>query len=120
MSTSPFFAYTSGMANKATNTEIDERIHQVYDLLLRGYNKTQIVRHCADNFGIALRQSEEYLSRARTLQALDSEIERPQWLIGALTRLAEYERRASEKNQLSVAMRAVELQAKLLRFDMSV
>lgn len=108
------------MAKKSTNTEIDERVNIVYDLLLRGHSKTQIVRHCADNFNVALRQSEEYISRARILQSIDSELERPEWLIAALSRLQEYERRAAAKNQLGTAMKAIELQAKLLRFEMSV
>lgn len=108
------------MAKKSTNTEIDNRVNQVYDLLLRGYSKTQIVRYCAENFKVSLRQTESYLQRARVLQSIDSELERPEWLIGALSRLQEYERRAAEKNQLATAMRSVELQAKLLRFEMSV
>jgi len=51
--------------------------------------------------------------------ALDAELERPQWLAAAVARLADYERRASEANQLGVALKALEDQAKLLRFEMS-
>ena len=104
---------------KATNIEIDKRIPTIYDLLLRGYSKTQIARYCAENFQVNLRQTEEYLSRARKLQEKDAQLERPQWLTGAIARLADYERRASMENQLQTAIRAVEMQAKLLRFDMS-
>ena len=107
------------MAKKATNVEIDKRIHKVYDLLLQGHSKTQIVRFCAEKFEVSLRQSEEYMSRARILQSEDAQLERPQWLVGAIARLADYERRASLDIQLQVAIRAVEMQAKLLRFDMS-
>ena len=64
-------------------------------------------------------ETEEYLSRARILQEQDAQLERPQWLTGAIARLADYERRASMENQLQTAIRAVEMQAKLLRFDMS-
>ena len=111
--------YIKGMAKKATNIVIDKRIHIIYDLLLRGYSKTQIARYCAENFQVNLRQTEEYLSRARKLQEKDAQLERPQWLTGAISRLADYERRASMENQLQTAIRAVEMQAKLLRFDMS-
>ena len=107
------------MAKKATNVEIDKRIHKVYDLLLQGHSKTQSLRHCAEYFDVSLRQTEEYMSRARILQSEDAQLERPQWLVGAIARLADYERRASLDNQLQVAIRAVEMQAKLLRFDMS-
>ena len=111
--------YIKGMAKKATNIEIDRRIHKIYDLLLLGNSKTQIARYCAENYSVSLRQTEEYLSRARILQEQDAQLERPQWLVGAIARLADYERRASMENQLQTAIRAVEMQAKLLRFDMS-
>ena len=111
--------YIKGMAKKATNIEIDRRIHKIYDLLLLGNSKTQIARYCAENYSVSLRQTEEYLSRARILQEQDAQLVRPQWLTGAIARLADYERRASMENQLQTAIRAVEMQAKLLRFDMS-
>ena len=111
--------YIKGMAKKATNIEIDRRIHKIYDLLLLVNSKTQIARYCAENYSVSLRQTEEYLSRARILQEQEAQLERPQWLTGAIARLADYERRASMENQLQTAIRAVEMQAKLLRFDMS-
>jgi hypothetical protein len=107
------------MAKKSTNREVDERINTVYDLLLKAYSRTQIVRYCADNWGVAERQSENYMARARQLMQLDAELERPQWLAAAIARLQEYERRASDKNQISIALKALEDQAKLLRFEMN-
>tara|TARA_R100001463_G_scaffold73599_1_gene127435 strand:- start:57 stop:395 length:339 start_codon:yes stop_codon:yes gene_type:complete len=107
-------------AKKSTNIEIDKRVHRVYDLLLRGHNKTQIVRYCAENFKVSLRQTESYLQRARVLQSIDCEMERPAFLLAAIARLQDYERRASEDNNLLIAMKSLELQAKLLRFEMSV
>ncbi len=107
------------MARKSTNTEIDERVNAVYDLLLRAYSRTQIVRHCSEQWNVGERQAENYMARARQLMALDAELERPQWLAAAIARLQEYERRASDKNQISVALKALEDQAKLLRFEMS-
>ena len=58
MSTQQYMIYIIGMAKKATNVEIDKRIHKVYDLLLQGHSKTQIVRFCAEKFEVSLRQSE--------------------------------------------------------------
>jgi hypothetical protein len=51
--------------------------------------------------------------------ALDAELERPQWLAAAVARLADYERLAREKGNLSIAIKALEDQAKLLRFEIS-
>jgi len=59
------------------------------------------------------------MSRARQLMQLDAELERPQWLAAAVARLADYERQAREKGNLSIAIKALEDQAKLLRFEMS-
>jgi len=107
------------MAKKSTNTEIDDRVNTIYDLLLRAYSRTQIIRFCSDTWGVGDRQAENYMARARQLMQLDAELERPQWLAAAIARLQEYERRASDKNQISIALKALEDQAKLLRFEMS-
>ena len=66
--------YIKGMAKKATNIEIDRRIHKIYDLLLLGNSKKQIARYCAENYSVSLRQTEEYLSRARILQEQDAQL----------------------------------------------
>jgi hypothetical protein len=47
------------------------------------------------------------MARARQLLALDAELERPQWLAAALARLLEYERRASDKDQISIAFKSI-------------
>jgi hypothetical protein len=50
---------------------------------------------------------------------LDAELERPQWLAAAVARLQDYEREARAKGNLSIAIKALEDQAKLLRFEIS-
>lgn len=107
------------MANKSTNQQIDQRVDAVYDLLLKAYSKTQIVRFCSETWNVGERQAENYISRARQLMQLDAELERPQWLAAAIARLQDYERQASEKGQLNTALVALEKQARLLRFEMS-
>lgn len=107
------------MARKSTNKEIDDRINTVYELLLKAYSRTQIVRFCSDNWNVGERQAENYMARARQLMQLDAELERPQWLAAAIARLQEYERRASDKNQITTAIKALEDQARLLRFELS-
>ena len=107
------------MARKSTNVEIDNRVNTVYDLLLRSYSRTQILRYAAEAWGVKDRTAETYIQRARQLMQLDAELERPQWLAAAISRLAEYERRAADTNQLGVAIKALEDQARLLRFELS-
>lgn len=107
------------MGKKSTNVEIDERVNETYNLLLKAYSRTQILRYAAENWDVSERTAETYIYRARQLMQLDAELERPQWLAAAIARLQDYERRASDKNQISIALKALEDQAKLLRFEMS-
>lgn len=107
------------MARKSTNVEIDERVNIVYRLLLAANSRYQIVQHGSKLWNVSDRQIDDYIARARQLMQLDAEIERPQWLAAAVARLADYERRASEANQLSIALKALEDQARLLRFELS-
>jgi len=107
------------MARKSTKDEIQNRVNEVYGLLLRAWNHNQIVQYGSEKWGISDRQVRDYLAEARKLIALDAELERPQWLEAALARLQEYERIARENGQVGLAMTSVEKQAKLLRFEMS-
>ncbi len=107
------------MARKSTKDEIQNRVNEIYGLLLRAWNHNQIVQYGSEKWGVSDRQVRDYLAEARKLLALDAEIERPQWLEAALARLQDYERIARENGQIGLAMAAVEKQAKLLRFEMS-
>ena len=107
------------MARKCNNTESEQRTHAVYDLLLRANSRTQIIQFAAQTWGIGDRQVDVYIARARQLMALDAELARPQWMEAALARLHEYERRASDKDQLNTALIALDKQARLLRFELS-
>ena len=107
------------MAKKGTNVEVDGRVNAVYDLLLQAYSRAQIVRHCAEEWDISERQAENYIARARKFQQLDAELERPEWLAAAIARLQDYEREARKRGNLSIAIKALENQAKLLRFEMN-
>ena len=59
------------------------------------------------------------IKRARDHQRLDAELERPEWLHESLCALKDIQRKATNKSQYSTALKAIELQARLLRFEMS-
>ena len=107
------------MAKKSTNIEIDERINTVYKLLLEGNSRTQILQYGADTWDLKDRQVEEYINRARDYQRLDAELERPEWLHESLSALKDIQRKATTRQQYSTALKAIEMQARLLRFEMS-
>jgi|TARA_Y100000361_G_scaffold148581_1_gene161615 hypothetical protein len=107
------------MAGKSTNIQIDERILTVYKLLLEGNSRTQILQYGSETWDISERQVETYIARARDHQRLDAELERPEWLHESLCALKDIQRKATNKSQYSTALKAIELQARLLRFEMS-
>ena len=107
------------MAKKGTNVEVDGRVNAVYDLLLQAYNRTQIVRHCAEEWNISERQAENYIARARKLQQEVAEQNRDEWLVAALSRLQDCEREARKRGNLGIAIKAMETQARLLRYELN-
>ena len=102
---------------KSTISEIDKRVNTVYEFLLAGYSRTQIVQYVSEHWEVGERQAENYIARARDLQRLDAELERPQWMHEALAQLKDIQRAANKRNNHFAALKALELQAKLLRFD---
>ena len=73
----------------------------------------------ADTWDLKDRQVEEYIKRARDYQRLDAELERPEWLHESLSALKDIQRKATTRQQYSTALKAIEMQARLLRFEMS-
>ncbi len=105
------------MGKKSTNLEIQERVNTIYQLLIKSWSRFDILQYAATEWNLSSRQTDEYLARARKLIEEDSAIERPQWLAAAVRRLAEYENDAGRDDQVQTAIKALETQAKLLRFD---
>ena len=105
------------MGKKATNLEVQERVNCIYQLLIKSWSRFDILQYAATEWDLSSRQTDEYIHRARKLIEEDSAIERPQWLAAAVRRLAEYEKRSGRDDQVQTAIKALETQAKLLRFD---
>jgi hypothetical protein len=107
------------MAKKGTNVEVDGRVNAVYNLLLQAYSRTQILQYCSAEWDISERQVENYIARARKLQQEVADQNRDEWFVAALSRLQDCEREARKRGNIGVAIKAVETQARLLRFDMN-
>lgn len=104
---------------KSTNAEIENRVKTVYGLFIKSYSRFEILQYAAEHWGVSERTADIYMQRARLLIQKDSEIERPEWLAAAIARLVKYEQKAGKDDNLQVAIKALETQAKLLRFDMN-
>ena len=107
------------MAKKGTNVEVDGRVNAVYDLLLQAYSRTQILQYCSAEWDISERQVENYIARARKLQQEVAEQNRDEWLVAALSRLQDCEREARKRGNLGIAIKAMETQARLLRYELN-
>jgi len=65
---------------KASDAEIELRIHEVKNLLSDGCTRADIVRYTAKKWGLAKRQTDEYITRAKEeLRELNSAITSCLW-----------------------------------------
>ena len=106
------------MGKKSTNAEMTSRVREVYGLLVKSYSRFEILQYGAEKWDVSDRTADIYIQRARELIQQDSDIERPQWLAAAIARLVKYEQKAGREDNLQTAIKALETQAKLLRFDL--
>ena len=106
------------MGKKSTNAEMTSRVREVYGLLVKSNSRFEILQYAAEKWDVSDRTADIYIQRARELIQQDSDIERPQWLAAAIARLVKYEQKAGREDNLQTAIKALETQAKLLRFDL--
>ena len=52
------------MANKSTQAQFSERVRIVFELLLSGTPRVDIIRYSSDNWGVTSRQCEKYMAKA--------------------------------------------------------
>ena len=102
---------------KSTNAEMTARVKAVYGLYIQSYSRFEILQYAAEQWGVSERTADIYMQRARKLIKENSAIERSEWLASAISRLVKYEQKAGREENLQVAIKALETQAKLLRFD---
>lgn len=103
------------MAKKATNIEIDRRIHEIVKLLSSAKTNSYICRYAAEEWGSSQRQAERYLARAREIVKADYSVERSDFLSSRLALLDKVIQKSIETGQHSNAVGALRLQAELTR-----
>jgi len=103
---------------RSTAAEVNFRVDTIYGLLTEGQSRGQIVQFSANQWKCSARQADEYIQRARIRLEQDADMARPAWLAEALGRLRTYEQSAYKKGQTQVAINSIQLQAKLIGFDL--
>lgn len=103
---------------RSTAAEVNFRVDTIYGLLTEGKSRGQIIQFVAEQWNIDARQADNYIKKARIRLEQDADMARPAWLAEALGRLRTYEQSAYKRGQTQVALNAVQLQAKLIGFDL--
>lgn len=93
-----------GGENKSTMAEVQQRIDVVYQMLLQGLGKQEIVRYCADKWKVGVRTTEKYIHRATIELGHVSNEERQSALGSAVKRLNSIYYKAMKKDDLKTAI----------------
>lgn len=116
------------MSTKPTEHEKIQRVHEVYQLLIRGATRHRIVQYCSTKWGVTPRCADNYTAEARALLEKDLEVERPQWLsqwIGELQEWKWQELNPGDRDEgvttahRMAALQYMKFQASILKFEMT-
>ena len=98
---------------KATQSEKDYRTYRIASLLARGVTRSEIIKYTAAEWGVKLRQTEQYIADARIILKKDFDIDRRQFTADILSQLSTLQKEARNSNQLNVALGCINSMAKI-------
>jgi hypothetical protein len=101
------------MAKKSDNAEIENRINQVYSLILQCYSTEKIVRYSAQTWGINRRQTTTLIQRARSRMMEITAIKREEAFAEEMELRREIIRKALDDKKYQTALQAADSRAKL-------
>lgn len=101
------------MAKKATNIEIDRRIHEIVMLLSSGRTTSYVYKYAKEEWGVSTASADRYLKSAREIIRADYSVERSDFLSSRLAMLDEVARKSIASGQHSNAVGAIRLMSEL-------
>jgi hypothetical protein len=101
------------MAKKSDNAEIENRINQVYSLILQCYSSEKIVQYAAQKWGINRRQTFVIIQRARSRMMEITAIKREEAFAEEMELRREIIRKALDDKKYQTALQAADSRAKL-------
>ena len=101
------------MAKKSDNAEIENRINQVYSLILQCHSTEKIVAYARQIWGINRAQTARYIQRARDRMKEITSIQREEAFAEELEARRELIRIALAEKKLQTALQAMDSRAKL-------
>ena len=98
---------------KATQSEKEYRTYRIAGLLSRGVTRSEIIKYTAAEWGVKLRQTEQYIADARIVLKKDFDIDRRQFTADMLSQLSTLQKEARNTGQLHVALGCINAMAKI-------
>ena len=98
---------------KATQSEKDYRTFKIAAFLASGVTRSEIIKYTAAEWGVKLRQPEQYIADARIILKKDFDIDRRQFTADILSQLSTLQKEARNNNQLHVALGCINAMAKI-------
>ena len=98
---------------KATQSEKDYRTFKIAAFLARGLTRSEIIKYTAAEWGVKLRQTEQYIADARIILKKDFDIDRRQFTADILSQLSTLQKEARNNGQLHVALGCINAMAKI-------
>ena len=102
---------------KATQSEKEYRTYRIAGLLSRGVTRSGIIKYTAAEWGLKLRQTEQYIQDARIVLKKDFDIDRRQFTADILSQLSTLQKEARSNNQLHVALGCINAMAKIAQIS---
>ena len=101
------------MAIKSSKAETEQRVNEVYSLLLSCASREQIIEHCGSKWGIKPRTTDTLIREARERLLKVLAVERESALAEELELRREIIRRALAEKKYQIALQAADSRAKL-------
>ena len=102
---------------KATQSEKEYRTYSIAGLLSRGVTRSEIIKYTAAEWGVKLRQTEQYIADARIVLKKDFDIDRRQFTADVLSQLSTLQKEARNNGQLHVALGCINAMAKIAQIS---
>ncbi|MFM7674967.1 MAG: hypothetical protein ACKO5F_05165 [Synechococcus sp.] len=103
------------MVRRANKAEQQLRIQEILRILMAGGGRQHCLQFARQEWNLGERQTDKLLALARAEIVNDWQLEREQVLAQLLSQLSEIQQTAIRRNQLQVAINAIEKMAKLCR-----
>ena len=98
---------------KATQSEKDYRTFKIAAFLARGVTRSEIIKYTAAEWGVKLRQTEQYIADARIILKKDFDIDSRQFTADVLSQLSTLQKEARNNGQIHVALGCINAMAKI-------